>query len=152
MKGLMTLKRIVWLVLFLLLSFESFSAFACNCGYSLEHFYEKSKSVHLIKVTNLKLIKASETNNVKVDFDLTDTLSANKSIPKNILLKPGGCTPSLMPGFAYVIFIPKNNSTETFINKCTGIIELGLLEHPAAQEQVKAIKEEILELDRKFSG
>ena len=152
MKGLMTLKRIVWLVLFLLLSFESFSAFACNCGYSLEHFYETSKSVHLIKVTNLKLIKASETNNVKVDFDLTDTLSANKSIPKNILLKPGGCTPSLMPGFAYVIFIPKNNSTETFINKCTGIIELGLLEHPAAQEQVKAIKEEIIELDRKFSG
>ena len=152
MKGLMTLKRIVWWVFFLLLSFESFSAFACNCGYSLEHFYEKSKSVHLIKVTNLKLIKASETNNVKVDFDLTDTLSANKSIPKNILLKPGGCTPSLMPGFAYVIFIPKNNSTETFINKCTGIIELGLLEHPAAQEKVKAIKEEIIELDRKFSG
>ncbi len=152
MKGLMTLKRIVWWVFFLLLSFESFSAFACNCGYSLEHFYETSKSVHLIKVTNLKLIKASETNNVKVDFDLTDTLSANKSIPKNILLKPGGCTPSLMPGFAYVIFIPKNNSTETFINKCTGIIELGLLEHPAAQEKVKAIKEEIIELDRKYSG
>ncbi len=152
MKGLMTLKRIIWWVLFLLLSFESFSAFACNCGYSLEHFYEKSKSVHLIKVTNLKLIKASETNNVKVDFDLTETLSVNKSIPKNILLKPGGCTPSLMPGFAYVIFIPKNKSTETFINKCTGIIELGLLEHPAAQEQVKAIKEEIIELDRKFSG
>ncbi|WP_063707360.1 hypothetical protein [Pseudoalteromonas gelatinilytica] len=148
----MTLKRIIWWVLFLLLSFESFSAFACNCGYSLEHFYEKSKSVHLIKVTNLKLIKASETNNVKVDFDLTETLSANKSIPKNILLKPGGCTPSLMPGFTYVIFIPKNKSTETFINKCTGIIELGLLEHPAAQEQVKAIKEEIIELDRKFSG
>tara|TARA_Y100000588_G_scaffold329839_1_gene366331 strand:- start:185 stop:643 length:459 start_codon:yes stop_codon:yes gene_type:complete len=152
MKGLMTLKRVVWWVLFVLLSFESFSAFACNCGYSLEHFYEKSKSVHLIKVTNLKLIKASETNNVKVDFDLTETLSANKSIPKNILLKPGGCTPSLMPGFAYVIFIPKNNSTETFINKCTGIIELGLLEHPAAQEKVKAIKEEIIELDRKYSG
>lgn len=151
MKGLMTLKRIVWWVFFLLLSFESFSAFACNCGYSLEHFYEKSKSVHLIKVTNLKLIKASETNNVKVDL-LTDTLSANKSIPKNILLKPGGCTPSLMPGFAYVIFIPKNKSTETFINKCTGIIELGLLEHPAAQEKVKAIKEEIIELDRKYSG
>lgn len=152
MVGLITFKRIVWRVLFLLLSFESFSAIACNCGYSLEHFYETSKSVHLIKVTNLKLIKASETNNVKVDFDLTDTLSANKSIPKNILLKPGGCTPSLMPGFAYVIFIPKNNSTETFINKCTGIIELGLLEHPAAQEKVKAIKEEIIELDRKYSG
>jgi len=29
---------------------------------------------------------------------------------------------------------------------------LGLLEHPAAQEQVKAIKEEIIELDRKYSG
>ena len=40
----------------------------------------------------------------------------------------------------------------TFINKCTGIIELGLLEHPAAQEKVKAIKEEIIELDRKYSG
>ncbi|WP_462153003.1 hypothetical protein [Pseudoalteromonas xiamenensis] len=137
-----------------LVAVTSFSVWPCNCGHSIENYYGKSQSVHLIEVTSLELLEDEGQHEIRIGFNDLEALTANNFLPKSLFLKPGGCTPSLMPGFKYIVFIPKEVKTtlnepkkNAYINKCTGIIELGYLNHPQVQEQYNQIKNEIRGLE-----
>lgn len=145
-----------FIALFILFSFD---VLACNCGRSVEGYFNDSKSVHLLKVTELNLIEQNGESGIEVVFEKLETLSISKKLPEKLFLRPGGCTPSLMPGFKYVVFIPKKNrelnlpkefNNKTIINSCTGIFELGYLNHPKSKAQYKSIKEKIVRLEKGF--